>query len=329
VPPFPKPAWDAGFPVDTAGEVEALRAHARLRGIPKRAPDRLLLATWNIANLGLQKRTDPADYTLLAEVVRWFDVVAIQEVNDNLDGLRAVKAQLPAAYRILFSDASGNRERGAFVYDSRKVRLLDKIGRLSIPPSQLPHIRLPDSQESFPGFDRGPYMAAFQAREFRFLLINVHLYFGGDNPADMGRRALETYAVAWWAQRRHKSRYAYVPDIMPLGDFNLPMLDERDPIYRALKSRGLTLPAEHRISQVGGSSLQGLKHYDQVAFFPNETTELAQIAVFDFDNVLFRDVFERRTLTQYLAYTRFHISDHRPLWAEFDLSAVSAPASVA
>src|SRR3954454_19311657 len=157
MPPFPKPAWDADFPVDAAREVKALRAHARRRGIPKRAPYRLLVATWNIANLGLQRRTDPVDYTLLAEIVRWFDVIAIQEVNDNLDGLRAIKAQLPAAYRVLFSDPSGNRERGAFAYDSRRVRLLDKTGRLSIPPSDLKHIRLPDSAQPFPGFDRGPY----------------------------------------------------------------------------------------------------------------------------------------------------------------------------
>jgi hypothetical protein len=69
--------------------------------------------------------------------------------------------------------------------------------------------------------------------------------------------------------------------------------------------------------------------YDQLAFFPSATTELRQIAVFDFDNVLFRDVFQQRTLKQFLAYTRFHASDHRPLWAEFGVSPVSAAASAA
>ena len=66
MPPFPKPAWDTDFPVDAAREIKALRAHARLREVPKRSADKLLLATWNIANLGLQKRGD-ADYDVLAE----------------------------------------------------------------------------------------------------------------------------------------------------------------------------------------------------------------------------------------------------------------------
>lgn len=316
MPPHPRPKWDAEFPVDARRELRALRAHARLRGIPRKAPGRLLLATWNIANLGLQKR-DAADYALLAEIVSWFDIVAVQEVNDNLDGLRALRDRLPARYKALFSDASGNRERGAFLFDGSKISVLDKVGRLAIPPSQLRHIKLPGNDEPFQGFDRGPYMAAFKTRgTFEFLLLNVHLFFGGESAADLERRALETYALAWWAKRRHDSKYAYVQDIIPLGDFNLPMMDESDELFRALTAKGLRLPPRNPESQVGGTSLQGLKHYDQIALFPGRTRELKQVAVFDFDNAVFRDVYDRKTLKQFLAYVRFHVSDHRPLWAE-------------
>jgi endonuclease/exonuclease/phosphatase family metal-dependent hydrolase len=319
MPPFPKPTWDADFPVDSAREIKALRAHARTREVPKRSQDTLLLATWNIANLGLQKRGD-ADYDVLAEIISWFDIVAVQETNDNLAGIRAIKERLPASRRLLVSDASGNRERGAFIYDPRKVELLDKVGRLAIPPSDLKKIKPPGSTVPFPGFDRGPYMAAFATRgTFRFLLLNVHLYFGTASSADMQRRAQETFALARWAELRHKSPYAYVPDIIPLGDFNLPMLDESDPIYRELTRRGLRLPEEHAVSQVGGTSLGGANYYDQVALFPGETTELQKIAVFDFDNVIFKDVFAAKTPKQFLAYTRFHMSDHRPLWAQLSI----------
>jgi len=41
--------------------------------------------------------------------------------------------------------------------------------------------------------------------------------------------------------------------------------------------------------------------------------------VFDFDNAVFKDVFAAKTPTQFLAYTRFHMSDHRPLWAQFSI----------
>ena len=37
-------------------------------------------------------------------------------------------------------DASGNRERQAFLYDSRRVSRLREVGRVAIPPSQLPKI---------------------------------------------------------------------------------------------------------------------------------------------------------------------------------------------
>jgi endonuclease/exonuclease/phosphatase family metal-dependent hydrolase len=325
MPPFPQPEWDALYPVGAGREIAALRAHRRTRRLPRRSADRLLLATWNIANLGLQERGAP-DYEVLAEIVSWFDVVAVQETNDNLAGIRAVMEHLPATRRMLVSDASGNRERGAFIYDTRKVTLLDKVGRLSIPPSDLRKIKVPGTTEPFRGFDRGPFMAAFATRgDFRFLLVNVHLYFGGKTARHVLRRAEETYALAWWADRRHRSQFAYVPDIIPLGDFNLPQMDESDRIFRALTKRGLRLPprGEEAISQVGGTSLGGLSHYDQIALFPGETTELRQLAIFDFDRVVFKNVYDDRGLKDFLAYTRFHLSDHRPLWAEFTVRGQS------
>jgi endonuclease/exonuclease/phosphatase family metal-dependent hydrolase len=201
------------------------------------------------------------------------------------------------------------------------VQQLEKVGRLSIPPAQLKNIKLPGSTVAFAGFDRGPYMAAFAAAAFRFLLVSVHLYFGSDSKQDMERRALETIAVARWADSRRNSKHAYVSDIIALGDFNLPKLADDDPIYKALTSRGLKLPDEEarRISQIGGTSLGGLNHYDQIALFPAATTELEQIDVFDFERPMFTDVFAHKTLVQFLAYTRFHMSDHRPLWAQFTL----------
>ena len=106
------------------------------RQIPAKGRDRLLLATWNIANLGVQDRLD-SDYALIAEVMTWFDLVAVQEVNDDLRGIEAIHSKLPARYDLLFSDASGNQERQAFLYDTRKVKRLREVGRLSIPPNQL------------------------------------------------------------------------------------------------------------------------------------------------------------------------------------------------
>jgi hypothetical protein len=90
MPPFPKPRFDYSY--DPAHERTALRAYRRDkpgRQIPAKATDTLLVATWNIANLGVQDRLD-SDYALIAEVMSWFDLVAVQEVNDDLRGIEAI-----------------------------------------------------------------------------------------------------------------------------------------------------------------------------------------------------------------------------------------------
>ena len=316
MPPFPRPRFDYDY--DVAAQLRALRAHRDRRNIPAKRDDRLLLATWNVANLGVQERTE-ADHELIAEIVGWFDLVAIQEANDNLAGIRAVLAQLPPRWRMQFSEAGGNRERAAVLYDGSKIEQLEQTDRLSIPPAELRHVRLKGVSQAFKGFDRGPFLSTFRAGRFSVELVNVHLFFGSDRDReDIERRALETFAVARWCDLRRRSENTYVRDIVALGDFNLPELSESDPIYAALTSRGLELPA-HK-SAVGGSSLDGHKHYDQVAFFPGETSEFAdRIDVFDFDNAVFADLYEERTLAQFLTYVRYHLSDHRPLWAQFEI----------
>ena len=317
VPPFPKPRFD--YTYDLAREVAALRdyrKHKPGRQIPAKEKGRLLVATWNVANLGVQDRLD-SDYALIAEVVSWFDLVAIQEVNDDLRGIEAIHSHLPSRYDLLFSDASGNRERQAFLYDSRRVTRLREVGRVAIPPSQLPKIAVAGATTAFAGFDRGPYLASFESGGFRFALLNVHLFYGSEAPADLDRRTLETFAVAWWADKVHRDKKSYVPEVIPLGDFNLPMAAPGDRIFDALVALGLTTPTHS--SQIG-SAIASDNQYDQIAFFPGSTKDRFSGAcnVFDFDGALFQDLWAQRTPTQFRAYTRFHISDHRPLWAAFN-----------
>ena len=89
-----------------------------------------------------------------------------------------------------------------------------------------------------------------------------------------------------------------------------------DPIYDALTRHGLKLP-DHT-SKVG-SAIASDSQYDQIAFFPGSLEDrfTGAMNVFDFDNALFRDLYKARGRERFLAYSRYHISDHRPLWAEF------------
>ena len=66
------------------------------------------------------------------------------------------------------------------------------------------------------------------------------------------------------------------------------------------------------------SSIATDSHYDQLAFFPGETgQEFTRSGVFDFDGAVFADLWRTRSSGDFEAYVRCHLSDHRPLWAQF------------
>ena len=318
MPSFPKPS--VTFKYKTSIEIQRLKKYRDSkpgRKIPSKSDDKLLLATWNIANLGEQKRRDK-DHQILAEIISWFDIIALQEVKDNLTGLRGVQDHLPSSYCSAFSDKGGNDERMVFLYDTNKISLLEKVGEVSVPPKDIKHIKISGIQQRFNGFDRSPYLVAFNAGTFDFVLVNVHLFFGEDTKKDRERRALEAYAVSRWADLRSKSKNAYVEDIIVLGDFNIPKVEPGDKIYSALRKRGLQRPPHS--TQIA-SSISTDAEYDQIMFFPGKTNKefTGEIGVFDFDGVIFKTLWEKKTPTQFNSYVRYYISDHRPLWAEFKI----------
>jgi hypothetical protein len=65
-----------------------------------------------------------------------------------------------------------------------------------------------------------------------------------------------------------------------------------------------------------GSSIAEDAHYDQIAFFPGPTQDqfTGNSGVFDYDGGLFRALYRNRGLKDFLAYCRYYVSDHRPLW---------------
>jgi endonuclease/exonuclease/phosphatase family metal-dependent hydrolase len=348
VPVFPKPTIPYDYDLDR--ELAALRDYPYQpdrgdRKIPDRTPRRLLLATWNIANLGLQQRRDK-DYRLLAEVLSWFDLVALEEVNNDLSGLRALQANLPHRYRVLFNDPGGNDERFAFLFDTDKISVMEEVGELTVPAVDLPSVRLREIPARFVGFDRNPMLVSFGIKDTVLLLAAVHLYFGKDRgrglpndeddatstspraraaavrrkepppAAGMDRRVLEAYAIARWADAQHRDKDAYTTNVVALGDFNLPVRAPGDRVYDALTRRGLQLP-EHS-THVGGSNLNDDAHFDQMAVFPGPVEDaIEQLGIFDFDGAVFRELWGRGTkaeATRFRSYVKYYLSDHRPLW---------------
>jgi endonuclease/exonuclease/phosphatase family metal-dependent hydrolase len=314
MPVFPKPSFPFTYALNQ--EIQNLRTHKQARLIPQKTSNRLLVATWNLANFGAQKRRD-SDLSLLAEITIWFDVVALQECRENYGHLFDLHKKLPGTYRVLMSDVAGNNERMAFLYDSAKLKPLEEIGEIAFPPSQYKNIKLPGITRKFDGFDRTPYLATFQAGNTSFVFANVHLFYGGHTRADIERRTLETFAVARWADRRNRSDFSFTRELVALGDFNLPMTAPGDPVFMALTRLGLDLP-QHS-TQIGSSISTDAK-YDQIAFYPKTTQQAftGNKGVFDFDQVIFPALWQNgANAANFRRYLRYYISDHRPMWAEF------------
>src|SRR5687767_2684909 len=102
-----------------------LRQALAEEGVPRRTiEETLLLATWNIREFDSEKygeRTTESFY-YIAEIVSHFDLVAVQEVREDLRALDRLQSILGGWWKYIVTDVTegtaGNRERMAFLYDS-------------------------------------------------------------------------------------------------------------------------------------------------------------------------------------------------------------------
>lgn len=319
MPPFPKPAFRYDYSLTR--ERNSLRKHRLARRIPDHPRDRVMVATWNLANLGVQKRRDK-DYALIAEIISWFDLVAVQEVRENLDGLRAILRHLPRTWTAIFTDRSGNDERLTFLYRTDRIKHGELLGEINLLPSERRRVKLPGVKTVFEDFNREPALCSFRARGFHFTLGNVHVYYGADHGEKLVRRQLEVLALAIYARSRQAVSTRYDPNLMLVGDFNTPKANGHDPVFGALLRAGMVPPDSLPGTAVGGRTVGFHKDYDQLVMFPDtKMRSRAKKGVFDFDTVVFSDLWsdkDRRRQLRFFDYLRYYISDHRVLWTSFD-----------
>ncbi len=312
-----KPDFDYSFDLDR--ELENIREHRKKRGrsIPRKTSKNLLIATWNLTNFGLQKREKPHLH-LMAEIMRPFDIVAFQEVSDDLEQFYELHSFLGEEWGYFFTDIAGNNERLGYLFRKGRVEptgLAAELAMRGYERSKIVVEGMEPEEGPFTGFNRNPFMASFRAGDFEFSIVNVHLYW-----SNIAIRRLETKALAKWAKKRVTQMGPPNNDIILIGDFNMPHVRPGDDIYDELAAYGLTLP-KHTTNLVG-TNLAGDNDYDQVAFFPSRTDEefSGKMGVFDFDNALFKDLWSGSSKQQkrrFFQYIRYYIADHRLLWAEF------------
>lgn len=301
----------------------------RLAGVPAKAADNLLIATWNIRAFGDitqswesvdgdSPRRDLHAGVLIAEILSRFDVIAVQEVKGNLGGLRHVLKKLGPRWGFLLTDvcrgAPGNDERLAFVFDTQRLRPSGLACELVV-PEDLTDV-LSDPANAFQRqFVRTPYAVSFQAGGKTFVLVTLHVNYG----AKASDRTGELTAIAKWLRNWAERMDDYGQNLICLGDFNIDRRD--DPRWQAFTSTGLTpAPGLELIPRTLASSLEHPdlgSFFDQIAWFqtvkgqPYLTLDFRQCGGINFQGAVLTAL-NRTQLS-------WRISDHYPIWVEFGL----------
>jgi len=298
---------DEPLPDAVERDVAALRDV--LSGVPAKQLDRnLLIATWNLRELGRLARTwsqpegrsparDLHAVRCIGEIVARFDVIAIQELQRDISALQALMAWLGPSWAFTMTDvtrgARAGSERLAFVFDTRRVRPSGLAAELVLSAEDM---RGTDPRRLHEQFARTPYSVAFYAKGHTFVLTTVHIRWGKE-----AEREPEIRAIAEWLKRSQHETDSRGHDLLALGDWNIAELTDAN--HRALTSTGLAVPPEL-------DPPAGVPAYDQIAWFPRTlrlryTGRGGRVAW-------------KGTILRGLDPTNvtFRISDHEPLWVE-------------
>lgn len=230
----------------------------------RRTGKNLLMGTWNIRNFDDNRFKNgprlPESFFYLAEVISAFDIIAIQEICEDLAPLHLLMDTIGGQYKFIVTDmtlgAGGNRERLGFIYDSRTVDFRGVAGELVLPlGSEI------EDQETRRQFARTPFGCEFQSGWFKFSFSTVHIYFGeeGKNTPQHERRIAEIAKVATEIAKRAKqdATQAY----FLVGDFNIE--DYESKTFDALETNGF-----EAFKYDVGSNHKRTSFYDQISFYP-------------------------------------------------------------
>lgn len=324
----------------TAKRLLELKAALASSGIPKRRVDgNLLLATWNIREFGKSKFGLRSYESLhyIAEIIDHFDLIAVQEVRDDLTILNRLINILGSWWKVLLTDVTegrpGNRERMAFLYDSRKLSFGGLAGEIVLPPAA----KKGGGYLAADQLARTPYMVGFRAGWFKFTICTTHILYG-DSVKNDPRRVQEIRELAAFLAARASETHAWAKNMIILGDFNI--FAPKDATMSAIRDAGFVIPPQ--LESLPSNALKN-KHYDQIGFIAPSITDrldLCSAGVFDLFQTLYtvedeqiyassmgngyenlkdgrpRDDAQKRRY--YRDWRTYQMSDHLPMWIELD-----------
>ena len=282
--------WASGSaPPQQPGAISPAATNAPSSTSP-RAASTIRIASFNIQVLGTTKAKKPEVMRVLASVVRRFDIVAIQELRTTEDWVMEEFLALINAgggsYRYLVGPRLGrtvSKEQYVFVYDAT---------RIDVDPQSL--VTVADPQDYL---HREPTIARFQARSnsaqpgFSFILANIH------TDPDETDTELDALADVFVSLQRNGWRE---DDVILLGDLNVS--------YQKLGRLG-QLPNIAYTVYGEPTNTRGDKSYDNIVFDRVATTEFTGTA----------GIVSLQQEYQLSLEQAIEVSDHLPVWAEFDV----------
>ncbi len=257
---------------------------------PQRPNDKLLIATFNIQVFGKSKLADRNVLNALSEIIRQFDVIAIQEIRAKEDNIlpefvAAINAD-GSQYDFIIGPRLGrsvSTEQYAYVFDRTRVECdRGAVGTVIDSSDQL---------------HREPYVARFRSRtqspqdSFTFWLVNIH--------TDPDEVQEEVSALADVFMLMQQAR-ADEDDVILLGDLNA----SESQLGRLGQVPGIRWVVNNAMTNTRQN-----KAYDNILFHSQATAEFSgRWGVFDVETTY--------GLTRDQALL---ISDHLPVWAEFSV----------
>lgn len=314
-------------PADVTAQLDAVSAALDSVVPPKRLGQNLLIGTWNVrafnritpkwrSTSGDSPIRDLSNVLSIAEVIRRFDVVAVQEVGGTPEAFLAMMKALGEDWAFLVTDVTlgdaGNHERLAFMFDRGRVRPSGLACELVVAAEEMgvPNAML-DRQ-----FARTPYGASFACGEQIFTLVTLHVIWGEGPHSRVG----ELRRIARWLADWARSGDAWGENLIALGDFNIDR--QGDELYEAFTSTGLAPPdnlnhVPRTIFEDPLAPPDERHFYDQIAWFTgSQGTPEISLSYRNAGTFSFLDGLIPADSDSQLSY---RISDHFPLWVEFDL----------
>jgi endonuclease/exonuclease/phosphatase family metal-dependent hydrolase len=281
-------AWNSGNPSPAQPTTPVVQPTSAGTTAPPLADGPTIhIASFNIQIFGNAKAENRPVINTLAEVIRRFDIVAIQEIRSQDEYLMSNFVKLINSngrqYDFVIGPRVGNskeKEQFAFVFDTERI-MVDRNSVYTVGD--------PDNLLS-----REPLVATFSTRAppdeaFTFILIDVHTV--PDQAAAEIEALAEVYRVVRRAGRGED-------DVIMLGDFNA---DDRN-LGRLGQIPGIAPLIRGAFSNTRQKAL-----YDNIIIHQPSTTEYAgRSGVFDLTKQF------HLTLDQ-----AEQVSDHFPVWAEF------------